>query len=536
MNKEKKYEYISRLSKDTVKKIVSDENEWMRYLASSARMCKYSFMEQLLIYAQKPEATACASMEIWNRRMNCWINRGAKGISLIDLDDPDKNIRYVFDISDVHEGTDGHKPELWVMGEEHKTPVINALEDEYGAVIAGNDHETPFEERIINLSVHITEMNIDDTVVNFINNDRINDDDDGITRDYDTARGTISSLLSSSVAYSILSRCGCNTDEWKTRLNFSSISEFKSDGDLYTLGCAITELAKPVLIQIEKTIEASKQLSLFDEHIKAAENNINESAAFLNAKPDVKTDNFHTTDDAPGIGSDIRNVEAIRTLKLIESYSADIRTFERYKNDGFAMTVGDRVYTDKAEAGQAIIDACMTLTSSCTEKDIGEYMSFKITVSLELFDSKFSLKLKGEACHEVSIGTDPSGNIQRINNVLSSMERDIGEMLRKLDNTKTQLETAKKEAARPFAKEQELTEKSQKLAQLNALLSMDEKEPTEHKAIEVSETVKDSTGGERRSVIEKLSRYKSETSSKSINQELSHTNQSTGCRDLIPKH
>jgi histidyl-tRNA synthetase len=109
-------------------------------------------------------------------------------------------------------------------------------------------------------------------------------------------------------------------------------------------------------------------------------------------------------------------------------------------------------------------------------------------------------------------------------------------MLRKLDNTKTQLETAKKEAARPFAKEQELTEKSQKLAQLNALLSMDEKEPTEHKAIEVSETVKDSTGGERRSVIEKLSRYKSETSSKSINQELSHTNQSTGCRDLIPKH
>ena len=114
----RKYKLISALAEETAKEVVRNEENWRRYLNTASRLYKYPFKEQLLIYAQRPEATACASIEIWNEKMHCWVNKGAKSIALID-EDSFSGLKYVFDISDVHKARRiGQFPNLWEMREE----------------------------------------------------------------------------------------------------------------------------------------------------------------------------------------------------------------------------------------------------------------------------------------------------------------------------------------------------------------------------------------------------------------------------------
>ena len=131
----RKYDFISALAKETAAEVVKNREEWMKYLTTAARLYKYPFREQLLIYAQRPDATACASIELWNERMHCWVNKWAKGIALLDEDDAHgKRLKYVFDVSDVHAARRiGRYPELWELHEEHKEDVIKRLEQTYGA-------------------------------------------------------------------------------------------------------------------------------------------------------------------------------------------------------------------------------------------------------------------------------------------------------------------------------------------------------------------------------------------------------------------
>ena len=125
-----KYAKVSQLSEDMAKWIVRNEEEWKKYLTTAARIYKYPFHEQLLIYAQRPDATAVASVKIWNERMFCWVNKGSKGIALLDKDYPGENrLKYVFDVSDVHKAKRiGRDPNLWTMKEEYKDAVIARLE------------------------------------------------------------------------------------------------------------------------------------------------------------------------------------------------------------------------------------------------------------------------------------------------------------------------------------------------------------------------------------------------------------------------
>ena len=129
-----KYELISKLAEETAKKVVKNGETWKQYLDTAARIYKYPFQEQLLIYAQRPDATTCASIDIWNsRRFNCWVNKGAKGIALIDEDAPRPRLKYVFDISDIHKARRiGRTPYLWKMEPEHQETVIDHLEHIYG--------------------------------------------------------------------------------------------------------------------------------------------------------------------------------------------------------------------------------------------------------------------------------------------------------------------------------------------------------------------------------------------------------------------
>ena len=162
----------------------------------------------------------------------------------------------------------------------------------------------------------------------------------------------------------------------------------------------------------------------------------------------------------------------------LEGYRTDIQTYAAHKpvdKDAFSMKIGNRTYTDKKEAGAALIDMCRSAKQPNMAVTIGEFQGFKMSVSFDSFFSKFTISLKGSLSHEVEIGADPLGNLQRLSNALEGMTGKMADVEQKLSNVEHQLETAKVEVTKPFAQEQELAEKLERLAELNTLLNMDEK-------------------------------------------------------------
>lgn len=150
----KKYHEISVLAGETAKQVAKNGKEWTKYLDTAARLYKYPFEDQMLIYAQRPDAKACATMEIWNEKMFCWVNRGAKGIALFDWESERPRLRYVFDVSDVHKARRiGKDPYLWEMREEHKEAVAAQLEKTYGATDSGSS----FESRLMEIARRIAD-------------------------------------------------------------------------------------------------------------------------------------------------------------------------------------------------------------------------------------------------------------------------------------------------------------------------------------------------------------------------------------------
>ena len=162
----------------------------------------------------------------------------------------------------------------------------------------------------------------------------------------------------------------------------------------------------------------------------------------------------------------------------IEGFTADMEKYAKNKpedKEQFFMQVGGKPYTDKKEAGTAIIAMCKEIKGINASADVGEYLGFKLNVTFDSFNNKFVMNVKGAMSHPMEVGTDPLGNITRINNALEAMPAQLEEAQTKLSNVEHQLETAKAEVDKPFPQEAELSEKLKRLAELNALLNMDEK-------------------------------------------------------------
>ena len=162
----------------------------------------------------------------------------------------------------------------------------------------------------------------------------------------------------------------------------------------------------------------------------------------------------------------------------ISGLQADIQTAKANlpaDKEQFSMKVGNKIYTDKKEAGTALIEMCKEMKSVNVPASVGEYAGFKMSVSFDAFNHRFDMTMKGQISHKLEVGSDPIGNIARINHALESMTKELAEAQTKLENVERQLETAKVEVQKPFAQEAELTEKMDRLSALNALLNMDEK-------------------------------------------------------------
>ncbi len=166
----------------------------------------------------------------------------------------------------------------------------------------------------------------------------------------------------------------------------------------------------------------------------------------------------------------------------LEGLKADAQAVKPLLENGkeeFSMTIGGKAYTDRKEAGTALIAACAGLKAVKTSGQVGEFYGFQMSAEFDSFNQKYMLTLKRQCSYKIEVGKDTLGNLQRISNALSGIERKEAETQQKLETLQQQLETAKEEVAKPFEKEQELAEKSERLAELNALLNMDEKGPAE---------------------------------------------------------
>lgn len=163
-------------------------------------------------------------------------------------------------------------------------------------------------------------------------------------------------------------------------------------------------------------------------------------------------------------------------MKWLRSDIEMYRSKKSADKDVFAMTIGNKIYTDKKEAAIALMETCVYIKTFQVEKKVGEYFGFRLEASFEYFNNRLVMDIAGYDSHKIEIGMDPLGNITRINNALEGMPKRLDNMQTVLDNTKRQLENARIEVEKPFEKEAELSEKMERLTELNALLNMDEKD------------------------------------------------------------
>lgn len=243
----RKYHMISAMAEETAKELVRNEESWRRYLNTASNLYKYPFKEQLLIFAQRPEATACASIEIWNETMHCWVNKGAKGIALLD-EETYTGLKYVFDIEDVHKARRiGRFPYLWEMGEVHQSVVLDRLEKTYG----DTNKEAGFMGRIREIAERIAEDCYKEisSDMEYVKEGSFLEDLDELNLEL-----RLRETLADSIAYTVLKRCGLEEKELAEEFDFHFIHEFNTLETLSQLGSNVSDLSKPILMDIGKAI------------------------------------------------------------------------------------------------------------------------------------------------------------------------------------------------------------------------------------------------------------------------------------------
>ena len=221
---------------------------WTDYLTTASRLYKYSFPDQLMIYAQRPDATACAEFDIWRNRMNRYVRRGAKGIALLDESSGFPRLHYVFDVSDTGVRRNSRDPEVWQLGPDLVQPVSEMLNKTYG--ISG--------ERVSQQLADVAGKLVADYWDN--NGGDIRAIVDGsLLMDYDEAgvEMQFKSAAAISVTYTLLERCGFEPAGWFDKDDFRAIHEFSTPDSVYALGAAVSDMSREVLRNIERTVKTT---------------------------------------------------------------------------------------------------------------------------------------------------------------------------------------------------------------------------------------------------------------------------------------
>ena len=240
-------EYLA-LAQRTANGLTRYWESWTDYLATASRLYKYPFADQLMIYAQRPDATACADYDVWNNRMNRYVRRGSKGIALLDESSGFPRLHYVFDVSDTGVRRNSRDPEVWQLGPDLVQPVSEMLNKTYG--ISG--------ERVSQQLADVAGKLVADYWDN--NGGDIRAIVDGsLLMDYDEAgvEMQFKSAAAISVTYTLLERCGFEPAGWFDKDDFQAVYNFSTPDSVYVLGAAVSDMSREVLRQIERTVKTT---------------------------------------------------------------------------------------------------------------------------------------------------------------------------------------------------------------------------------------------------------------------------------------
>ena len=283
-----KAEMYAQMADKVATQLVGSWQEWTAFLTTAARLYKYPFHEQMMIYAQRPDATACAEYDLWNNRMGRYVRRGSKGIALVDDSGDRPRLRYVFDISDTGTRPNSRTPWLWQLEEQHIGPVSAMLERNYG--IAGDDLAQQLTDVAGKLASEYWDEHQQD--FRYIV-------DGSFLEEYDDLNVAVQfkSAATVSIAYALMSRCGLEPERYFQHEDFMSIFDFNTPATVGALGAAVSQINQQVLRQIGVTIQNYEREHLAERSITHGEQpDLHEERRLPDSRPEPE----RAAEEAPG--------------------------------------------------------------------------------------------------------------------------------------------------------------------------------------------------------------------------------------------
>ena len=241
-----KLQIITEMFNREILKVAGSYEDWTSFLRCASNNFKYDFADQVLIYAQRPDANACAEIEVWNKRMNRWVNRGATGIALLDYSGNSQKLRYVFDVSDTNSYY-GYEVSCWKVKERYHDEIAQALINSFGEVAEG-ELESVIDDTARNMA--------EENVIDYIS--ALKESADGSfleDLDDDNIKVIFSNILSGSIGYMMMTRCGFNADDFYDFEDFKDIFNFNTPSTVILMGVAVSDIAEMGLREIEITVK-----------------------------------------------------------------------------------------------------------------------------------------------------------------------------------------------------------------------------------------------------------------------------------------
>jgi len=282
-----KAEFYRQMAEQVSTRLVGSWKEWTAFLTTAARLYKYPFHEQMMIYAQRPDATACAEYDLWNEKMGRYVRRGSKGIALVDDSGDRPRLRYVFDISDTGTREHSRTPWLWQLEEQHIGPVSAMLERNYG--VAGDNLAQQLTDVAGKLASEYWDEHQQD--FRYIV-------DGSFLEEYDELNIEVQfkSAATVSIAYALMSRCGLDTDQYFQHEDFMPIFDFNTPATVGALGAAVSQINQQVLRQIGVSVQHYEREQLAERSVTHGEQpDLHEERRLPDSRPEPE----RTAGEAP---------------------------------------------------------------------------------------------------------------------------------------------------------------------------------------------------------------------------------------------
>ena len=290
-----KFNDIRELAQQNARWVSNSPKDWMNYLDVAARLYRYSFKDTLLIHAQRPDATACAELEVWNKKMNRWVNRGAKGIALLDDASPRAKLRYVFDIADTHLVQGGRTPILWRIDDsEHQQMILDHLADTYALTQTDS-----MNAALMELAQQLTAENLEEAM-DGLEYEVADTFLEGL--DEDNLRVRFRELMTNSIFYTLSRRCVQEPLEVLDDEDFIRIVDFNQLPVLTFLGNAVSEQCEAVLRDIGREMQKIYRKEVTEHLAKTADSLYNTSTDFSTLKHETET---NITEGGKPYGTDL---------------------------------------------------------------------------------------------------------------------------------------------------------------------------------------------------------------------------------------